>query len=163
QLTTQAIGALLHTGVDTTFISIYGKLKGRLAAIESKNVPLRLRQFECLRNPGFCLETARTIVGAKINNSRKVLKYYQRKSPNDDLGRIIKSLWDFQPRLLSAVTLDGIRGIEGHAAAGYFPAFKHLLRHGIAYDHRTRRPPRDPVNAALSFGYAMLLNEAVAG
>jgi CRISPR-associated protein Cas1 len=46
QLTSQAIAFLLDRGIDTAFLSMRGRLKGRLAPLESKNSLLRLQQYE---------------------------------------------------------------------------------------------------------------------
>lgn len=65
--------------------------------------------------------------------------------------------------LPSAATLDELRGIEGEAARGYFQALNLLvrpdLRSSFAMDGRTRRPPRDRMNALLSFLYSMWMND----
>ena len=60
--------------------------------------------------------------------------------------------------------MDALRGWEGQAARLYFSQFQKLLRasaRGAGFDFtlRNRRPPRDPVNAALSFAYALLVRE----
>jgi CRISPR-associated protein Cas1 len=63
-------------------------------------------------------------------------------------------------RLEKADSVDSVRGIEGDAAAAYFAVFNALLRGtGFAFNGRVRRPPTDPVNALLSFVYAMITQE----
>ncbi|MCZ7672352.1 MAG: CRISPR-associated endonuclease Cas1 [Chloroflexi bacterium] len=52
-----------------------------------------------------------------------------------------------------------MQGLEGSGTAHYFNSFKHLLNDPSLYNGRTRRPPRDPVNALLSYGYTILLNQ----
>jgi CRISPR-associated protein Cas1 len=67
--------------------------------------------------------------------------------------------------LPGVTTLDEVRGREGEAAAGYFSVFNHLIRIEAAtlvFDGRNRRPPRDPVNALLSFLYALVRIECEA-
>jgi CRISPR-associated protein Cas1 len=63
-----------------------------------------------------------------------------------------------------AADLDTLRGHEGSAAAEYFEAMPQLLPRAWQGDFvgRSRRPPRDRVNALLSFGYALLVRDAVA-
>lgn len=61
-----------------------------------------------------------------------------------------------------AETVDTLRGIEGDAANAYFGVFKHLIlkpSECFTFIRRVKRPPTDPVNAMLSFGYSMLANE----
>src|SRR5947207_577740 len=59
QLTTQVIAYLLGSGIDTAFLNLQGQLKGRLAPLASKNIPLRMRQYERVRELRSALELAR--------------------------------------------------------------------------------------------------------
>lgn len=62
-------------------------------------------------------------------------------------------------RALAVAEVDGLRGIEGEAAATYFGVFDSLVRVEGAefrFGGRSRRPPLDRINALLSFLYAML-------
>lgn len=161
-LTTGAISALLQHGIDTTFLSTHGRLKGRLVSLESKNIPLRLAQYERTRDETFTRELARRIVAAKVQSSLRVILRYQRNHPdwNDtsavaDLERILSSID-------RAETLDSLRGLEGHAASVYFSAYATMFRRSLRFQKRSRRPPQDPVNAALSLGYSLLFGEALA-
>lgn len=59
--------------------------------------------------------------------------------------------------------MQALLGIEGTAARMYFSLFPGMLRSDLAFDfrERNRRPPRDPVNALLSFLYTLLLKDCV--
>ena len=59
--------------------------------------------------------------------------------------------------------MGSLRGLEGAGAAAYFDGFGDLLPERLKFRSRNRRPPKDPVNAALSLGYTLLHAEAVAG
>jgi CRISPR-associated protein Cas1 len=160
-LTTGALHSLLSTGVDTTFLSSRGQLRGRLTALESKNAPLRLKQYERAHDPEFSLGVARRIVQAKITSSMRVMLRYGRNHPEADFQAELR---DLERALLSvprAETLDGLRGVEGHAAAVYFHTYGQMFRGPLRFSKRTRRPPRDPVNAVLSFGYTLLQGETI--
>ena len=162
QLTSQAIAFLLDRGIDTAFLSMRGRLKGRLAPLESKNSLLRLQQYERIRDPRFTLAVAQALVTGKIANCRELLARHQRNHPECDLGQETAQLESLGRRAGQQSALDKLRGIEGQAAAVYFSGFARMLRRGQPFNKRTRRPPTDPVNALLSFGYALLYNEAVA-
>lgn len=161
QLSTQAIGLLLERGVDTTFLSVHGRLKGQLLAVDATRSPVRIRQYQRASDAAFRLAAARRIVGAKIANSRDVLARYCHNHPDLQLGDTMRRLDRFVRRAADAASVEGLLGIEGSAAAVYFPAFGKTLRRGSGFTKRGRRPPPDPVNAMLSFGYAMLAGEAV--
>ncbi len=161
-LTTGAISALLRHGIDTTFLSWHGRLKGRLVALESKNIPLRLKQYERARDEAFACELARRIVRAKVHSSLRVLLRYQRNHPEWSAPEAIAQLERTLQTLEQPQTLPSLRGLEGQAAAAYFQAYGNMFRRSLRFHKRSRRPPRDPVNAALSLGYSLLFGEAVA-
>jgi len=132
-----------------------------LTALESKNAPLRLKQYECALNPQFGFDVARRMVRAKITNSMRVILRYGRNHPEADFQAELR---DLERALLSvprAETLDGLRGVEGHAAAVYFSTYGQMFRGPLRFTKRSRRPPLDPVNAVLSFGYTLLTTEGI--
>jgi CRISPR-associated protein Cas1 len=161
-LTTGAIAALLRHGIDTTFLSWHGRLKGRLVAVESKNIPLRLKQYERAHDDAFAGELARRIVRAKIHSSLRVLSRYQRNHPEWSAARALAQLERVLHALDRPQTVASLRGLEGQAAAAYFQAYGSMFRRSLRFHKRSRRPPQDPINAALSLGYALLFGEAVA-
>jgi len=58
--------------------------------------------------------------------------------------------------------LGELLGLEGAATAAYFGGFAHLLRQealAASFHKRSRRPPTDPVNALLSYGYVLLMHK----
>ncbi len=78
------------------------------------------------------------------------------------LKKSIKTIAELRAKLRIADTsLASLRGLEGAAAAAYFGSYAELLPKGIGFNGRKRRPPPDPVNAALSLGYALMYGEAV--
>ncbi|MEK6320468.1 MAG: CRISPR-associated endonuclease Cas1 [Acidobacteriota bacterium] len=162
QLTTQAMSFLVERGIDTTFLSLHGKLKARLAPLESKNSLLRVRQYERTLDPAFALSIAKAIVTAKINNCADLLKRHQRNHDGSDFRLELSQLAFLAEEAGHRRTVDSLRGIEGQAAAVYFPGFGKALRRQLQFTKRTRRPPKDPVNALLSFGYTLLYGEAIA-
>jgi CRISPR-associated protein Cas1 len=161
QLTTQAMSFLLERGIDTTLLSQHGRLKGRLAPLEPKNISLRVRQYERAQDRQFRLELSRAIVGGKITNCNELLARHQRNHPECDFRDEISQLSGLSKRASRTQPVDSLRGVEGQAAAIYFEGFARMLRRGITFAKRTRRPPRDPVNSLLSFGYSLIFSEAI--
>jgi CRISPR-associated protein Cas1 len=156
-LTPAAVAALLDRGIDTVFLTAHGRYRGRLIGKPGKNVQLRLAQFERLRDHTVALALARSVVGGKIANQRALLLRSQREQKREDLAEAIAAMRRLGEAVEAADTVDALRGIEGQAAALYFGVFGKCLRNpDFSFDKRTRRPPRDPVNAVLSFGYTLL-------
>ncbi len=161
QLTTATIAYLLERGIDTAFLSTHGKLKGRLEPLATKNVSLRLRQYQRAADLAFTTAMARAFIAGKIANCQVMLARQQRNHTECQLHDEIGQLSKLKQRLPQVSSRETLRGIEGQAAAVYFDGFAKTLRRGVSFNKRTRRPPTDPVNALLSFGYTLLYNEAI--
>jgi CRISPR-associated protein Cas1 len=156
-VTPAAIAALLQRGIDTVFLTAHGRYRGRLVGKPGKNVPLRLAQFDRLRDPAVALPLARALVAGKVANQRYVMLRSQREQKRDDLAEAIGNLRRMLEAVEVAESIEVLRGAEGQAAALYFGSFGKCLRNPqFAFAGRNRRPPRDPVNAMLSFGYTLL-------
>ena len=160
QLTTQAMAFMLAEGIEVSFLSTNGRFRGRLAPIDSKNVPLRLAQYEQYHNGDFRLSVARRIVGNKIKNGRSLLLKFRRSHPEAELDKEIQHLEAMVGTLDKQTTIPALMGVEGESAATYFRAYGKMFLKDLQFSSRTRRPPRDPINALLSLGYVMLTNEA---
>lgn len=161
-ITTPAMSFLLENGIDTAFLTIHGRLKGRLMPLESKNVVLRMRQFERAKDQAFALKLAKQILEGKFKNAKRVIQRYSRNHPEE--GDFTATL-DELDRLIGAIprkeTLNALMGLEGQASAAYFQAYGKMFRTEMEFTTRSRRPPRDPPNALLSLGYTLLANEAI--
>lgn len=153
------IAHLLQEGIDTVFMSIHGKYRGRLMSRFGKNIDLRRAQFRKMEDAGVRLSLAKRYVGGKIENCRVLLRRH-----NAELGEVKVTSAVHQLRVLArktggAESIESLMGMEGHAAATYFGCFGHLIKaKDITFDGRNRRPPKDPVNVLLSLGYTLLAN-----
>jgi CRISP-associated protein Cas1 len=163
QLSPQVRTFLLDESIDTVFLSTAGKFRGRLWSGEGKNVELRRTQFRCYEDQAFVVELARRLVRGKLQNCRTLLRRHQRTARDAAVESALARIRSCLGRLEMAETVDEIRGYEGAAAAAYFGCFGKLLTQpGFTFSVRNRRPPRDPVNALLSFGYTLLLGTITA-
>lgn len=156
-----------------SYMDINGRFLARVVGRETGNVLLRKAQFVAHSNHQSSCDIARSIVAGKLQNSRGVLARAVRDnrdmtdgSRSDDRSTRLQTSLDEIAILLKqlpvAASLDTIRGIEGNAAANYFEAFDSMIlqqRTDFRFDGRSRRPPRDRVNALLSFLYALLAND----
>ncbi len=162
---------LMHRCADDgkalVLLSEHGRFKARLEGPVSGNILLRQAQHTRAGSGDFCLDTARAMIAGKIRNSRQILQRGAREAADPDdsaaLGGAAEQLANALRRVAHARDLDSVRGIEGEAAKNYFGVMSRLLRADarsvFAMDGRTRRPPRDRMNALLSFLYAMLMND----
>lgn len=158
-LTPPVMDHLIRDRVDTVFMTMRGRFRGRLMTEYTKNVTLRQQQYQRLSDHDFCLATGRLVVAGKIENMRLFLLRYNRRLRREELGRTATRLRSAGEMLAEARDLDQVRGLEGTAARIYFSVFQHLIQNpDFAFKGRNRRPPRDPVNALLSFAYTLLAN-----
>lgn len=159
QFTTQALVEMLDHGIEMALFSSRGRLRGQLTPPKAKNVPLRMRQYEFADSRERCLEIAREIVRGKLANCHAVVQRFRSNHPQAISTEEAASLEADRDRATEASSLEILRGIEGSAAARYFPLLSRMLPEEFAFDRRNRRPPRDPFNALLSFGYVLVGNE----
>lgn len=163
QMTTQAFRQLFAREIPVCFFSFGGWFSGMAEGLPSKNVDLRRRQVVVAGQGG--LDVAREFVAGKIANGRTLL----RRNARDDVSETVARLREHQREARAAISVASLLGIEGSAARAYFAAFDRMLAPAadaaaepFDFNGRNRRPPRDPVNALLSFVYALLVKDLTA-
>jgi len=156
-------------GRSIVWLSEHGAFKARLAGSTAGNVLLRKAQHETLSRTEATVLVARHIVAGKLQNARSVLMRSAREASDDGDRTVLSKAAKVHANSIrdaeSATDLDKLRGIEGYAAKTYFSAFTSMIRTNrdvFQFTERTRRPPRDPINALLSFVYTLLVNECIA-
>jgi CRISPR-associated protein Cas1 len=161
QISTQALKEVVTRGIPVALFTSGGYFLGRVVGHESKNVDLRVAQVRLADDPQRSLEVARGLVAAKIRNARTFLRRNAAELPDEvlaDMERCARSA----ERTAGA---DSLLGFEGTAARHYFANFRAMLKGSderlasFDFERRNRRPPRDPVNAMLSFVYAILAKD----
>ncbi|MDX2273556.1 MAG: CRISPR-associated endonuclease Cas1 [Cyanobacteriota bacterium] len=156
QVTTQLIQSCLQRNIPIAYLSRMGYCYGRLQPIQRGNRALQDMQMQLTSKRK--LETARQILKAKVHNSRILLLRQRRRKPQVS-GEKLALLQRLHSDMNSAQSIEQLMGLEGAAAASYYPTLGECLTHlGFELTTRSRRPPRDPVNAMLSFGYQLLWN-----
>lgn len=159
QMTTQALRAVMERGLSVNFLSSGGWYCGRATGTDSKNVELRVAQHRVFADREACVALARGVVASKVRNSRTLLRRNHESPPEVTLFE----LEQLAKKAESCSSIESLLGLEGTAARSYFGAFAGMLKPGPAktfdLDGRNRRPPRDPVNALLSFAYSLLTKE----
>lgn len=163
------MGYCTEQGVAITHLTPNGKFLARVEGPVSGNVLLRRTQYRRSDDASGCAEIVRGVLIGKVHNQRTViargLRDYGAVIPAVDRERLDSAkgrLTRIARDLLRESRLDGLRGLEGEAAQAYFGAFRGLVRakgDAFRFDGRNRRPPRDRVNALLSFLYTLLTHD----
>jgi CRISPR-associated protein Cas1 len=161
ELTNAATVKLLRQHIDVVFLSLTGRFKCRLDCQNFNSVKCRQQQYKLSLCTDFRLKLASQILKGKLQNARNWLVKRNRPARKE----ITQSIWKIATAIEmidSAQTTDELLGIEGIAAKDYFSGFRLVLKQEIGFNERNRRPPKDPVNAMLSFGYMLLFNMVLA-
>ena len=166
-LSTPLMHRLASDAITLVLLDDNGRFKARLEGPVSGNVLLRQAQHRAVDNADFTLALARAVVAGKIKNQRQVLLRGAREAKlAEDEAALTRTALDLAASLRAlpaAASLDVLRGVEGEAARNYFGALNLLVRPDLratfAMDGRSRRPPRDRMNALLSFFYSMWMND----
>ena len=157
QVTTPALQELMRRGIPVCWTTSSGWFLGATAGFGHGDGALRAAQHAAAADPARRIAFARTWVAAKIRNCRTLLR---RNGTGREAALAVRRLTELVENAECTGNLDKLRGYEGAAAAIYFKTFPAMLRERAAwaakwYRGRSRRPPRDPVNAALSFAYVV--------
>lgn len=155
-----------ENGASLAFLSPQGRFIGRLQGPVKGNVLLRKAQYKMSDDNDISLHFARLFIAGKIQNYRSILQRFERDNGNNsEVETAVREL-DFSKKMvLSADSPSQLIGFEGDAANSYFGVFPHLILHqkeDFAFHGRNRHPPKDKVNAMLSFVYTLLANETAA-
>jgi CRISPR-associated protein Cas1 len=150
------------------WLSEYGRFRARANGSTSGNVLLRQAQYSALERNDAVLLITRYIVAGKLQNARLILMRSARDAKGESDRQALSAAAEVHAEAIksteNAAHIEKLRGIEGYAAKAYFAAFSHMIRlnrDAFALTERSRRPPRDPINAMLSFVYTLLVNDCV--
>lgn len=161
--TPNALHFAAASGISVAWLSYSGKMMARVEGPQTGNVLLRRAQHQATFEPRAALPVARAFVSAKIANQRAILRRHLRDYADAEGAAFVdeaqRRLADGARHACEAHDLDSLRGNEGDAGQAYWGVFNHLIRVNddfFRFEGRNRRPPRDPVNAILSFLYALL-------
>ena len=168
QLSTPLMHTLAQQGIALVLLDANGRFQARLEGPMAGNVLLRKAQHQACGDTGVSLALARCFVAGKVRNARSLLLRGAREARSEAdaavLTRQALNLAASLRALPGCTTLDMLRGVEGEAAREHFLGLSLLVRpdareHFSMRDGRSRRPPRDRLNALLSFFYSLWMND----
>jgi len=153
----------VDNNVALSFLTPQGRFIGRIQGKISGNVLLRSKQYDLSKDTAFSLHLSKLFICGKIHNYRSVLRRFIRDyGENSEIEAASHTQDVCTKAIVRADNADLIRGYEGDAANAYFSSFPNLILSNKAdfpFNGRTRRPPKDAVNAMLSFAYTILAND----
>ena len=161
------MGKCVSKTIPINFISPSGKFLAKVCGETKGNVFLRVAQIDKFRESGLVL--AQNTMAAKFSNSRQLIKRTLHDNTelreDEEIQQVLDILKDGIDKVFGAEKIEEIVGIEGYCAQSYFSIFNKLITNKkvpFTFELRTKRPPLDPINAALSFVYTLATSEFAA-
>jgi CRISP-associated protein Cas1 len=166
RLDTSVLGRLAEAGVPTILLG--ARNSRRLAILigpAHRDASIRLAQYRNALDPAWCASWSRRLVLGKSRAQLRLLRRALEERPEarkplfdaiQSIEAIVRSLNGDE-----GIGRDRVRGLEGACAAAYFRGYCALFADSLGFRGRNRRPPKDPVNAALSFTYTLMHFDAV--
>lgn len=164
-VTPDAILSMLENKIHICYLTAYGKYLGTVQPPESGNSILRKAQFRAAESLTDSLKYARGFIRGKLANMRVMLVRQAREELDNSKRKValesaINRIKNAEVHIRHTVDVNQVRGYEGEASAAYFGVFNRLIKQdSFIFENRIKRPPPNPVNAMLSFGYSLLAND----
>lgn len=165
QMTSEAIELCVSRGVRVAALRRSGRVRFTISGPPSGNVYLRVAQLRAAEDADAALELARSFVAGKLQSYRTLLARWGAETHDPERTLMTGAREAIGERIASLPTArdgDTVRGLEGDATRRYFKGLgAHLAERTDvgSFLTRTRRPPRDPVNALLGFLYGVAQTE----
>ncbi|MBQ6432009.1 MAG: type I-C CRISPR-associated endonuclease Cas1 [Oscillospiraceae bacterium] len=160
------MGYCAHQKMLLSFCSPRGRFLARVVGETSGNVLLRRTQYRVADDPAQSVRIARLMIFGKLYNTRqyveRVCRDHSLRVNLPQLKEASRRLKELLPTVCTATDIDSLRGWEGVGANAYFDVLDEMIlnrKDVFSFTARNRRPPRDPVNALLSFAYSLLAND----
>lgn len=152
--------------ISLTFLSPHGRFISRIQGTTKGNVLLRKKQYQLSDDESWSLHIAQLMIAGKIQNYRNILRRYIRDyGENEEINKAVQTLEQAKRNALTAPNKTILIGHEGIASNAYFDVFPTLIlnqKEAFPFHGRSRRPPKDAVNAMLSFAYTLIANDLTA-
>lgn len=160
QLSTQLIRTCLTEHIAIGYYTDEGHYIGKISSFDSLDPLRQKRQVELIDNTSFCLEWSKLVIGAKIKNCLKLLSPACNNC--NDSERLSCPLWRALQNIPLADSIEVCLGYEGDAARRYFHCLNNMIVcESFKFPRRSTRPPKDPFNAMISYGYSLLYRNVV--
>ena len=163
QLTTQVMQTCLRNSIPIHYLSLGGMYLGVTSSFLHYHGLLREAQWKAHFDTAVSFELSKIVVISKMVNMRTMMMRYLREENNLDDAVLFENVKGLIKKARSSEKIDSLRGFEGMVAKIYFSEFcryvKPEQRLLFLFTDRNRRPPRDPTNALLSFGYSLLAKD----
>lgn len=154
-----------ENGIGLCFMTPQGRFISRISGPQRGNVTLRMKQYAVNGDSNFATALSKLFIMGKVHNCRQVLLRHIRDYGSNPLIEDAQNILLSTKQAIARETdASALMGHEGRAASTYFGVFNRLILQSSSvfkFEGRNRRPPKDPVNALLSFTYHLLTHEMI--
>ncbi|MGN0287488.1 MAG: CRISPR-associated endonuclease Cas1 [Atopobiaceae bacterium] len=160
-VTPAALSTITYYNIRLAYCDKYGNLMGVYVPAKHGSLSTTfLKQVQLYCDDGRRLEVGRSLEDAGIHNMRSNLRYYYHKFNRPLLSNTVEELTTILELVSNADSMGELLILEAQARKRYYACFNDiLLGTGFDFSRRSRRPPRDPANALISFGNTLLYNK----
>ena len=156
QVSIKCVQQMLIRGVNLTLLSKNGSYFGRLESTGHVNINRQRLQFRKSDDKNFSLKISKQFIKGKVSNQRTILMRANKLLKSPELSNIILKMSVYFQNIDDAKSIEELMGIEGHLAKMYYQGISNIVDKEYSFSQRTKRPPKDPFNSVLSFGYTLL-------
>ena len=156
QISTQCICEFLERGIPVSYLSKTGKYFGRLESTSHRNIKREKIQISQTENEDYSLKISKKFISGKINNQIVLLRKYRYLKENL-INANVKQMMALHNKALIVESIEELIGYEGMVSRIYFETISNFIKSDFKFVGRSKRPPKDPFNSMLSFGYTILL------
>lgn len=160
------MGSCAQRRIGLAFCTPRGRFLARVCGESQGNVLLRRTQYRVADDPAQGCLISRTMIFGKLFNARRSIERARRdhalRVDGEKLASASAQISELLPRVNAVTSPQELRGLEGVGASAYFDVFDEMIlgdKEAFFFRGRNRRPPRDPVNAMLSFAYSLLAGD----
>jgi len=153
-LNTKFLNFLSEKNIIIHFFNYYGFYTGSFYPREYLNSgKLIIKQVEHYKFRKKRLFIAKEIINSSVHNILKNLSYYDNRGK--DLIDIIEKIKEFKMKIKDCKIISELMGIEGNIREIYYKSFEIILKQDIEFEQRTKQPPKNILNALISFGNSL--------
>ena len=156
QVSTACMQQMLARGVHLTWLSKNGSYFGRLESTSHINIDRQRLQFRKSDDKEFSLNISKQFIKGKSTNQRTVLMRANKLLKNDEMSDIILRMTVYSKKINESKTIEELMGVEGFLTKMYYQGINLIINKEYSFKQRSKRPPKDPFNSVLSFGYTLL-------
>lgn len=157
-ISSSVLSELSKRNLNINVFDKYGNYQGSFySTIQRNRMKCLIKQVEIYQNAKTRLEYAKKIDMASLHNLRCNLRYYQKKNPSSVLKENIEEISKYIKEMNEINDVESLLLIEARSRQRYYQSWNAIINNNdFMFKQRSKRPPKDELNAMISFGNVYL-------